>query len=254
MAWIRSFNAERVGLCYNLFSMSNDNSTMNQTQMTLTPTTSQSLLDDLHENLESPRIDEFASIYEPVMRRYARQAMARLRGGLCEADCDDLVQEAFISVRQALLKFRYDKAKGRFRNYLSIAIRNLAFKFASRSAAMKRVDPADLDSFEAPQGGDGAHDDRETMLAIWSVAYALVLGKRNFSPNTQAIFRSHVLDGIPVEDVAEEFKTSVGAVYQIKDRILRAVRAEIDSARSPGAGLDELYGELLRRSGPRNGR
>ena len=215
---------------------------------TQTPTTNPSLLGDLAANPDSGRIDEFARLYEPVLRRYARQAQRRLRFGLCESDQDDLVQEAFLAVRRALPQFRYDPAKGKFRNYLSLTIRNLAFRFQKRARAAQTIAPeaiASLADNAAMRGDDNGDEAREFMLAIWSVAYARVIARRGFTPNTQAIFRSHVLDGNPAEQVAEEFRTSANAVYQIKDRILRAVRAEIDSARRPGGGLAELYEELL---------
>lgn len=213
---------------------------------TRTPTTNDSLLSDLARDPDSGRIDEFARIYEPVMRRYARQAQSRLRGALCESDQDDLVQEAFVAVRRALPKFRYDRSRGKFRNYLSLTIRNLAFRFMRRSKASVSSDPetvAAIADAAPPQSvGD---DERDLMLSIWSIAYARVVAKRNFSPNTLAIFKSHVLEGNPVAQVAEEFKTSAMAVYQIKDRIVRAVRAEIESVRPTGGGLEELYEALL---------
>lgn len=217
---------------------------------TRTPTTRESLLDDLARNPNSDRIDEFANLYEPILRRYARQAQRRLRLGLCEADQDDLVQEAFIAVRRALPQFRYDRSKGRFRDYLSLTVRNLAFRIRKKVGVTRPTEPAAIDAIASAMRQNSTADaaDKETMLSIWSVAYALVVAKRNFSPNTQAIFKSHVLEGNPVEQVADEFKTSTGAVYQIKDRILRAVRAEIDSARSPSGGLEELHEALVRRS------
>ncbi len=224
---------------------------------TRTPTTDPDLLGDLAANPDSGRIDEFARLYEPVLRRYARQAQRRLRFGLCESDQDDLVQEAFLAVRHALPQFRYDRAKGRFRNYLSLTIRNLAFRFLKRADTTRPTSPVAIEALAEANGqnaGDGNDESRELMLAIWSVAYALVVAKRNYSPNTLAIFKSHVLEDIPVGQVAEEFRTSVGAVYQIKDRILRTVRAEIDSARQPGGGLAELHEELLRRADALAGR
>ena len=223
---------------------------------TRTPTTDPDLLGDLAANPDSGRIDEFARLYEPVLRRYARQAQRRLRFGLCESDQDDLVQEAFLAVRHALPQFRYDPAKGKFRNYLSLTIRNLAFRFLKRADTTRPTSPAAIESLAEAKGQNAGGDDeeRELMLAIWSVAYALVVAKRNFSPNTLAIFKSHALDGIPAEQAAEEFKTSANAVYQIKDRILRAVRAEIDSARRPDGGLAELHEELLRSADAATGR
>ena len=219
-----------------------------QTQ-TRTPTTQKSLLDDLAENPDSDRLDEFARIYEPVMRRYARQAQRRLRFGLSESDEDDLVQEAFVAVHCALAQFRYDPSRGKFRNYLSLTIRNLAWRFQRKSAAMRLADSKTLaDLADTASGGQSDAETRELMLSVWSVAYALVVAKRGFTPNTLAIFRSHVLEDNPVDQVAAEFKVKANAVYQIKDRILRAVRAEIASAQPSGGGLVELHEELLRRA------
>jgi RNA polymerase sigma-70 factor (ECF subfamily) len=226
-----------------------ENETLTQTR---TPTTRKSLLDDLAQNPDSERLAEFARLYEPVMRRYAMRAQARLRNGLSEADRDDLVQEAFISVRRALAQFRYDPSKGKFRNYLSLTIRNLAYRFQKRARISRPTDPdavaALADSMAGAAGAGADNETRDLMLAIWSVAYARLVSRRGFTPNTMAIFRSHVLEGLPADEVAEEFKTSANAVYQIKDRILRAVRAEIASAQPPDGGLPELYEELLRRS------
>ena len=212
---------------------------------THTPSTVESLLDDLAHNPDSERFDEFARLYEPVLRRYARQAQIRLRSGMCESDQDDLVQEAFIAVRRALPQFRYDRAKGRFRNYLSLTIRNLALRILKKKGKSQILPPEDLDAFAA---SDADAETQEEMFSVWSLAYAQVVARRSFTPNTLAIFKSHVLEGIPVGQVAEEFKTSSGAVYQIKDRILRAVRSELAAARPAGGGLAELHEELLRRA------
>lgn len=219
---------------------------------TLTPTTDESLLDAIGCDPDSDRLGEFARIYEPVMRRYAIKSVRKLGGALSGTDAEDIVQEAFISVRRAMGGFKYDTSRGRFRNYLSLTIRNISFRFARGRKAMRPVEPRMLeaiaDSNAAAPGEAGAESDRDIMLSIWGIAYAIVTARRNFSPNTQAIFRSHVLDGIPVEEVAEEFKTTTNAVYQIKDRILRAVRNEIGSASHPGASLDEIREVLFERS------
>ena len=219
--------------------------------VTRTPTTRKSLLDELASDPDSDRMDEFARIYEPVMRRYARQAQRRLRNAIGEADQDDLVQEAFIAVRRALPQFRYDRSRGRFRNYLSLTIRNIAFRLGRKAERLRPADPDAVASVAAGQNGVDAADDEtsELMSSIWSIAYAQVMSRSGYTPNTKAIFRSHVLEGIPAADVAEEFKTTPNAVYQIKDRILRAVRSEIDSARvGNGGGLVDIHEELLRRA------
>ena len=226
-----------------------DQDTKSGTQRT--PTTKQSLLDDLREDPGSPRLDEFARLYEPVMRRYAAYAIVRLRGALCDADRDDLAQEAFLAVRNTLPGFRYDPSRGRFRNYLAGIIRHLAIRSLKRSSELRQVEAAALEALTADFAqGDASEDDREMMFSAWSIAYAIVVAKRNYTPNTLAVFQSHVLDGVPAEEVAAGFKLTANAVYQIKDRIVRAVRAEIHSAWShaPSGTLTDLVEELYRRS------
>lgn len=218
---------------------------------TRTPTTKESLLRDLAKDPDSERLDEFARIYEPVLRRYAVQAQRRLRRSLCESDQDDLVQEAFLAVRRAIPQFRYDRSKGRFRNYLSLTVRNLALRFQKAATAVRATAPdaiAELAEEAAGRDGDRTEaEDLDLMRSIWSKAYALVMAGRGYKPNTLAIFRSLAIDGLPANEVAEEFKTNVNAVYQIKDRILRAIRAEIKSATPRGGGLVELNEELFKR-------
>ena len=216
-----------------------------------TPTTKQSLLAELREDPNSPRLGEFARMYEPVMRRYASYAIESLRGGLNDADRDDLVQEAFLAVWSALPKFHYDPSKGRFRNYVSAIVRNVACRLLKRASDRRRLETAAQEAFAADAVPDGAsEDERDMMLSAWSVAYAIVAAKRKFTPNTLAVFQSHALDGVPAEEVAAAFKLTVNAVYQIKDRIVRAVRAEIHSAwaHSPSGDLVGLVEELYRRS------
>ena len=78
-----------------------------------TPTTSENLLRDAAADGASPRAEEFARLYEPVLRRYA--AAVRAGGAVLQpADRDDLVQEVFLAVRSALPGFRYDRSRGRF--------------------------------------------------------------------------------------------------------------------------------------------
>lgn len=220
------------------------------TLQTRTPTTKQSLLAELREDPDSPRLGEFARIYEPVMRRYASYAIESLRGCLCDADRDDLVQEAFLAVWSALPRFHYDPSKGRFRNYVSAIVRNVACRLLKRASDRRRVETAAQEAFAADAADVASEDGRDMMLSAWSVAYAIVAAKRKFTPNTLAVFQCHALDGVPAEEVAVAFKLTANAVYQIKDRIVRAVRGEIRSAWShcPSGDLVGLVEELYRRS------
>ena len=187
-----------------------------------TPTTSETLLRDLAARPDSPRAEEFARLYEPVLRRYV--AASRIgHAPIQPADRDDLVQEVFLAVRSALPGFRYVPGRSSFRAYLRRAVRNAVLRLQRRPAP---VPPALADARPAEPSADA--DESETQLRIWTLALARVFRSGRFSPNTQAVFRRVALDGESPATVGREFKLKPNAVYQIRNRILRAVREELD--------------------------
>ena len=186
-----------------------------------TPTTSETLLREIAANPESARAEAFARLYEPVLRRYVEAARVG-HAPIQPADRDDLVQEVFVAVRAALPGFHYDPARGRFRDYLRRAVRNAVLRLQRRP---QPVPAAMADSVPAPAPDE---DDAETMLRIWTLALSRVFRSGRFAPNTKTVFRRVALNGESAATVAREFKMEPNAVYQIRNRILRAVRAEID--------------------------
>ena len=187
-----------------------------------TPTTSETLLRNLAARPDSPRAEEFARLYEPVLRRYVAQARIG-HAPIQPADRDDLVQEVFLAVRSALPGFRYVPGRSSFRAYLRRAVRNAVLRLQRRPAP---VPPALADA--RPAAPSAAGDESETQLRIWTLALARVFRSGRFSPNTQAVFRRVALEGESPVDVGREFKLKPNAVYQIRNRILRAVREELD--------------------------
>ena len=185
-----------------------------------TPTTSETLLRELTAHPDSPRAEEFARLYEPVLRRYVVQSRAG-HEPLQSADRDDLVQEIYLSVRSALPGFRYDRSRGRFRDYLRRAVRNAVSRFRGRLVDAPLPLTEDI---PAPVPDDTG----ELLPQIWTLALARVMRSGSFSPNTLAAFRRVALENAPIPDVAREFKLKPNAIYQIKNRVLRAVRAELD--------------------------
>ncbi len=205
-----------------------------------TPTTSEALLRELAARPDSPRAEEFARLYEPVLRRYVEQSRA-LADPIQPADRDDLVQEIFLAVRSALPGFRYDPARGRFRAYLRRAVRNAVVRFGRRRA--ERPAPLRSDTPAPETDADAA-----LRLRVWTLALGRVLRSGRFAPNTVAAFRRVALEEVPAPDVAREFKLAPNAVHQLKSRILRAVRAELDRAGGRRLSLEELAEALESQS------
>ena len=209
------------------------------------PATSPTLLRAIAADPESPRWNDFARLYGPVVRRCLARTGAAGRP-LGAADRDDLVQETFLAVARALPGFRYDPARGRFRGYLATVVRNLVLRRRREVAARPEVAVAETGEHEAAPATTDA--ERELMLECWTLALARVLREHAFTPNAKAVFRAHVLDDRPAADVAAEFRMRPNAVYQVKDRVLRAVRRELASFGQGRLPLADLHEALLRAS------
>ena len=206
------------------------------------PVTSPTLLNAISADPQSPRWNDFARLYEPVVRRYLTRERMNFRV-LSEADRDDLVQETFVAVMRALPSFRYDRDKGLFRGYLKTVVRRMVIRHQRNLNAHVPVPVEDAGENEAAP--DTTDADRELMVEIWTLALARVLSRKDVSPNTKAVFRRHVLDNQTVDVVAAEFRMKPNAVYQVKDRVLRAVRRELAEFGKGRLTLAELHEALL---------
>lgn len=204
-----------------------------------TPTTSDALLRELSARPDSPRAEEFARLYGPVLRRFAAQSRIGHRP-LSPEDQDDLVQEALLAVRSALPGFRYDPARGRFRAYLRRIVRNLVLR---RRDARER-DAAFMAGFAAEGASDSPDEADALRLRAWTLALARVLDSGRFAPNTAAAFRRFAVEGASAETVGDEFGMRPNAVYQLKNRVLRAVREELRRAGHGRLSLDDLCDAL----------
>ena len=77
------------------------------------PTTRVSLLVRLRDTADQAAWEEFVSIYQPVIFRFARQR------GLQQADAHDLAQEVLSAVAQRIPDWQPDQDRARFRTWLS---------------------------------------------------------------------------------------------------------------------------------------
>src|SRR5438105_1682513 len=93
--------------------------------MDLTPV---SLLTRLQQPADTEAWQRFARLYTPLLRHWAR------RGGLSDADVDDLVQEVFLILLDKLPLFTFRPGQ-RFRGWLWTIVANKCRDFHRRQAA-----------------------------------------------------------------------------------------------------------------------
>jgi RNA polymerase sigma factor (sigma-70 family) len=157
------------------------------------------------------------------------RALILLRGGdrgLRPAEKEDLVQDVLLAFFKQHDRFVYDRAKGRFRNYLRTIIDRCAFKIIRRRPPAER----EISVLEA-DGVFLASDDNEKFNARWDRAWEQLVLQQALDEvrdlvkeQTYAAFRMYALDGIPPADIAEALGLSVASVYVAKNRVVERLR------------------------------
>ena len=154
--------------------------------------------------------------------------------GLNDTDADDIVQMVFADLARNLPTFKYDRAKGRFRSYLSGLVH---WRVMDKLKAGKR--DADLKAaFWEEAKGAAAEDDgfaeREWQAAALEEALRRI--KPEVRPEHYAAFVASTVEGQDTDVVMKLYGISRDSLYQIRKRLtvklrekLAEVRAEMDA-------------------------
>jgi RNA polymerase sigma-70 factor, ECF subfamily len=177
-----------------------------------------SLLDRLRQPAAGPDWDRFVLLYTPLLYLWVN------RLGVAGPDADDVVQDVFVALVQALPAFQYDAA-GRFRGWLWTVTRNKVRERTRR--ALVPTAACDLNALAGPQGDDpeGEIDEREYREYV--TRRALELMRSDFEPASWRAFWATVVDGRTADDAAAELGITPNAVYLAKGRVLRRLREEL---------------------------
>lgn len=158
-----------------------------------------------------------------------------IKAGLTDAEAQDVVQEAVVTVAKKMKDFKYDPALGSFKGWLLHTTRwKIADQLRKRQRAgqphERRPDEtARTDTVERipdPAGFD--------LDAVWEqeweknlVDAALQRVKQKVSPKQYQIFDLHVMKNWPVQKVAQTLGVNSAQVYLAKHRITSLLKKEI---------------------------
>src|SRR5258706_5652994 len=156
-----------------------------------------------------------------------------LKGGLTEAEAQDVVQETMISVAKHMPAFKYDRSVGSFKAWLLNMTRwriTDQLRRRKRLAAFAPSDDSDVDA----RGTDKMVDPvSESLDALWDSEWqknlldaAIDKVKRRLDPQKYQIFDFYVNKEWPAHKVAETFGISVGQVYLAKHRVTGLIAEE----------------------------
>ena len=159
-----------------------------------------------------------------------RSGVAR-KGGLTDAEAQDVVQETVITVAKNITK--YEREAGSFKGWLLHITRwRIADQFRKRAPAEQQRAKRD-DSRRATATIDRVPDGFD-LDAAWEaewqrnvLAAALERVKRKVDPKRYQIFDCLIVKQWPASKVAAELSVSIAQVYLVKHRVSALLKREV---------------------------
>jgi len=183
------------------------------------PDTRASLILRLPTRADAQAWQEFVSLYEPFVHRFAR------RSGLQDADARELVQDVLLSVVQAVGRWQVDPERARFRTWLfRIAKNRLLDVLARRDRQAVRAGESALLDHSQPDGlvSEAALAHRRELFR-WAAARI----KTHFREQTWQAFWQTSVEGDSVAAAARSLRMTEGAVYIARSRVIARLREEL---------------------------
>ena len=154
--------------------------------------------------------------------------------GLNEENADDVVQAVFIDLIKKMPGFEYDRAKGKFRSFLTTITH---WRINDKKRNFKRdIDLKEAFANEYPilSSGDKVFAEREWQAAALKEALRRI--KPDVRPDHYAAFVASAVEGQDTETVINLYGLSRDNLYQIRKRltaklqeIVKVVLAEMDA-------------------------
>ena len=184
--------------------------------------TQASLLERLRLGGDDLAWREFDRRYRDLVVSFAR------RRGLQATDADEIGQIVLLAVAKALPQFHYDRARGRFRDYLrTVTCRELARFLAERS---EQTTISASESIESHERADAELEwEREWMAHHYRIALRAM--RRAVEPRSVQVLELS-LQGLGTPQIAERLAMSLDAVtkarQRLRDRIKQQIAAQVD--------------------------
>lgn len=198
----------------------------NNDQASLSITTSH-LLDGLKDPHNQAVWQAYVGRYRPLVIQYG------MRLGLSATDAEDAAQLSLIEFCSSYQADKYDRTRGRLRDWLFGIARNQVLNYRRRQVARGPM----LIS-EGSSGTDffNALPDEDSMAKAWDEEWrqavmrqCLATVRAEVEPRTFEAFELFALQGLSAESVAAKLGITANAVFGAKRRILRRIRELLPS-------------------------
>jgi len=190
--------------------------------------TSLTMLADLGDPSNRAAWEQFDATYRPMLMGFGRHL------GLDPNDADEAAQRATIAFCESFQQGKYDRDKGRLRNWLlGIAQHEIANLHAER--ARQPIPASQRSSLDA---AFSRLRDPQSVSLVWErqwqehvLSVCLQQAGQNFTSRDLRIFEMLTTDQLGTNQVADKMDLTPAAVYKVKYRVLEfigEVKAELE--------------------------
>lgn len=182
------------------------------------PETRPSLLRTLREGESAQSAwREFFERYAPAVYRVARLQ------GLSHADADDIVQQVMLGVSTHIGAFRYDRDRGRFRQWVRAIAANKVRDLFRRRGAARPVVALD-DTPDRADDSPSLHEVWEQEWQMQDMLWCLDQVAADISPRRFEAFRLYVLEGVTAAETAQRLDMTRAHVYVTRAQVTKRLR------------------------------
>ena len=198
------------------------------------PETRSSLILRLVDEADHDAWEEFASIYEPFIYRYAR------RHGVQDADAREIVQDVFVGVSKAVAKWEPDRDRAKFRTWLfRIAKYQLLRRFRTTSQEQQLGDYywSELDDAISLQDWKPSEEEEiqyRRMVFRWAANQV----KQEVKPKTWLAFQLSRIEDKSISEVSTTTGMTKDQVYVARSRVIKRLREHIRTFEANGGAVD----------------
>jgi RNA polymerase sigma-70 factor (ECF subfamily) len=184
--------------------------------------TSLSLIKNVRDRSDKESWSRFHDFYAPLLMRYLR------RLGLLEDRANDLVQDVFVRLLQALPTFELDSKRGRFRSYLWKLTYSALVDEARRVKVRRQAEEEWVKRFHESSEAESKRlqDELNEINQEQVLKRALPRVHAATSRQAWACFEQRVLRDRSGADISADLGITAEAVYVYASRVLKAVRKE----------------------------
>jgi RNA polymerase sigma-70 factor (ECF subfamily) len=175
------------------------------------------LLERLRDGSDQLCWEEFFRCYWPSIYALAK------RRGCSDQTAEEIVQDVMLKVFEQRDFYRYDPARGRFRNWLAALVRNRVAEYHRQPAQRVRARGGGTDAKTTHPPDDEATSDEEYEAAFEEALLPVLLDvvRQEVDPHTYLAFELLVLHELPGRDVSRITGLSRNAAYKARRRVMK---------------------------------